>query len=188
MHANEILLFLDAGCELNVNADSHSRFLQYICRARDSQICLMRTPFRLTQWCKGDLLSEFGIQECSELRTVEPGVLFMTKSRRNIELLEEWIKWGRKQNYHYLDDSPSHLPNFAEFHEHRHDQAILTLLLSDSPEVALEQETFFPNHSWRTAGQASPIWVTRNSHPFLHESEGLPAQMYRLIRNILKGH
>ena len=186
LRPNEILLFLDAGCELNVNAKSTGRLFDYMGLAKESGLCLMRNSHLLTSWCKRDTLDVFGVKQNSTLRTVEPGVFFLTNSQENISLLESWIEWAIKENYHHLDDSPSTQTNYLNFIEHRHDQSLLTLLLVDRPETAIEQETYFPHNSWRSSGADYPLWVTRNSHPFLHESNALTSITYRFLRKKLR--
>jgi len=185
---DEMIVFLDAGCELNINFESERRFLDYVKIAKDSGICIMRTSYLLTSWCKQDTLNSLSIRSDSSIRTVEPGVLFLTKSDVNTELMEQWIYWSTKSNYHHLDDSPSKAPNGLNFVEHRHDQSLLTALLADRPDSTIEQESFFPDDSWRTAGANFPIWVTRNHHPFLHESGHSTSVIYRSLRKVLRGH
>jgi len=188
LKADEVVVFLDAGCESNINSFSGKRLLDYVDIAKDSGLCVMRTPYLLTSWCKKDTLEVFGVPDNSNIRTVEPGVFFLTRSKQNISLLEDWIDLARKKNYHHLDDSPSISPNLASFIEHRHDQSLLTAMLMDRPETAIEQETYFPNNSWRTAGAEYPLWVVRNPHPFLHESGEVTSVAYGKLRKVLKGH
>jgi hypothetical protein len=42
------------------------------------------------------------------------------------EFVQQWYELAC--NYHFIDDSPSVLPNFPDFQEHRHDQSIFSLL------------------------------------------------------------
>lgn len=184
MKPNEVLLFLDAGCELNVTPSSQKRFYEYVDHAKREGMCLMRTPYKLTNWCKQDVLTQFKITKESDIRTVEPGVIFMIKNNENIELLQKWIEWCTKDNYHNLDDSPSIIPNSDNFIEHRHDQALLTALMIERSNCAIDQETFFPDNSWRVKGSKFPIWVVRNRYPFTYETGGIIARAYRFLRRV----
>lgn len=165
---NETVLFLDAGCELNKTASSEIRLDFYIAHAQRYGICIMRTSHLLTEWCKRDTLDVFQISVNSEIRTLEPGAMFLKKSDSNQQLMTEWINYGRCKDFHLLDDSPSDLPNSNRFREHRHDQAILTCLLRSRSDVSLEQETYFAKEGWNKAGKPYPIWVTRNRSRILH--------------------
>ena len=42
-------------------------------------------------------------------------------------LVEEWTMLAT-ENHHYLDNSPSFLPNYMEFQEPRHDRSLFSLL------------------------------------------------------------
>lgn len=181
------LLFLDAGCELNINAQAAIRLKDYRDFALESGMCVMRTRHLLTTWCKGDTLNAFDIAQDSGLRTVEPGVLFVTSATKTVELLEDWLNWARREDYHHLDDSPSIRANAPSFIEHRHDQALLTALVSDRPEVGLEQETDFSASGWRGEGSKFPIWAVRNRHRVPIESGGLNAAVMRFARQSLRG-
>lgn len=183
------ILFLDAGCELNVNSASASRLDFYLAHARQFGICVMRTPHALPDWCKRDTLELFQISPDSLVRTIEPGVIFLSPSASNVKLMDEWIAYARLENFHHLDDSPSDLPNSHNFREHRHDQAILTCLLASRPEVALEQETYFGPEGWAKAGREFPIWVARNRSPLLQltgpQGSKLAYRAYRYLRRYL---
>lgn len=164
----DTILFLDAGCELNKTENSEFRLNDYVAHAQRYDMCIMRTEHLLTHWCKGDTLALFQIPLTSQLRTVEPGVMFLKRSDSNLQLMTDWINYGRREDFHYLDDSQSVSPNSNEFREHRHDQAILTCLLKSRTDVSLEQETYFAQGGWDRTGKDYPIWVTRNRSRFLY--------------------
>lgn len=185
--AGSVILFLDAGCELNVNALSSRRIVEYSEMAIRNGLLLMQTDFLLTAWCKSDTFTLFDVPRDSNLRTLEPGVFFLAAIPENIRLMDEWISISRLDDYHHLDDSPSLIPALSSFREHRHDQAILTCLLRFRPEVAIAQETFFPWDSRGNPGRNFPIWVVRNKSSFVTVSAS-PAHrvLYRTNRKARK--
>jgi hypothetical protein len=65
--------------------------------------------------------------------------------------------------------------------EHRHDQAIMSCLLSQNLDVGIPQETNFPE-SWRIRGAEYPFWATRNSTPFTFEGPGSAQYALRVAR------
>ena len=177
MSKGECLLFLDAGCQLNQNQQSEVRFRTYVDTANEYGSLIMEINEPIDKWCKRDLLQEFALGDCSsQLLLVEPGVFFLTKTETNQALVADWIKWGRTQNHHYLDDSPSRVPELSTFQEHRHDQAILTCLSTQYPIHKIPQETYFPQ-KWSELGSPYPIWALRNSTPFDLESGGIVSEV-----------
>ena len=57
----------------------------------------------------------------------QAGVLFIKNNTTMQNFITEW--YNIACNYHLLDDSPSLLPNHANFIDNRHDQSIFSLLL-----------------------------------------------------------
>lgn len=180
--SGDSLIFLDAGCQLNLTPGSEKRFNEYIQLARTNGNLVMQIDELLWRWCKPDLLSHFtDFGDTGSLPLLEPGVLILTNSPANRDLTSEWIYWGRKNDFHYIDDSPSRLPTPPGFVEHRHDQAILTCLSSRHPMFAIPQETYFPN-AWRDDGARFPIWALRNSTPFLLENSAPASQILTMSK------
>ena len=177
------LLFLDAGCQLNIVPESTRRLHEYIDLVNRDGSLIMQIPSTLDQWCKRDLLDHF-VDEAKghAVRLLEPGTMFLRNTESNDALIAEWIRWGQSDGYHYLDDSPSLRPNLPSFSEHRHDQAILTCLSTQHSLGALPQETYFPS-GWRSEGARYPIWALRNSTPVVLEGNGLLSQAATRLRH-----
>ena len=179
----ESLLFLDAGCQLNLMPGTKKRFDEYLGLVHQHGNLVMKIEESLEQWCKRDLLDHFENGVDPGARTlVEPGTIFLGNTESNHTLISEWIRWGQVNNHHYLDDSPSHLPNSPGFKEHRHDQAIFSCLSTMYPIYTLPQETYFPG-AWRQRGARYPIWALRNSTPFVLEGTGIVSQTVTRLRD-----
>ena len=188
MPRDSVLLFLDAGCQLNVSAASKQRFSSYIYQARRSGNLIMRIDQSLDRWCKGDLLAATGLlQRAADICLVEPGVFFLTNNEANMNLIKEWKHLGSTQSNHFIDDSASHVANAPGFQEHRHDQAILTCLGETFHLNSIPQETYYPD-AWKSAGRLAPIWAMRNSTPFnLHSSDLLSLAVTALHKRARMG-
>ena len=52
--------------------------------------------------------------------------VILQKSCTSVDFVNEWMRIV--ENIHYIDDSPSALPNFPDFVEHRHDQSVFSIL------------------------------------------------------------
>lgn len=52
--------------------------------------------------------------------------IFLVKNKENVDILKLWLETC--EMYHLVNDSTSVIPNCPGFQEHRHDQAIFSLL------------------------------------------------------------
>jgi hypothetical protein len=120
-----ILLYLDCGCEIDNRFAKHFDNLFEIVK-RDyiigSQICIER------RWNKIDLIVKLDMLEDRHMNSLQrqgcTNMFYICDKTR--ELVNRWYELAC--NYHFIDDSPSVLPNFPDFREHRHDQSIFSLL------------------------------------------------------------
>ena len=165
-----IVVFLDAGCELNVNPQSTRRLVEYTEAAEDYGFLAMRTTFTLAQWTKADLVHASKNEDRQHgTCLIEPGVMLMTCTPENAERMATWEEWCEVEEYHLLDDSPSVRPNDPAFIEHRHDQSVLTCLDAKLGLYTIPRESYFPG-AWQTDGATYPFWASRNRWPIRRES------------------
>ena len=125
MNDNDILLYLDCGCELSFNKKNN--LLDCINIVKTDKIvgtlcCIER------EWNKMDLLVKLDMNKNNYLDTPQrqggTNLFLVCKETRN--LVNEWYDVGC--DYHNIDDSPSIIKNINCFKEHRHDQSIFSLL------------------------------------------------------------
>ena len=171
----DVVVYLDAGCELNVTRESAARLDSYVADAQERGFLAMRTDFPMAAWTKADLL--YATDATSRQHTsalIEPGVMLIPAVSDNVERMSVWGEWCERDDRHFLDDSPSEIPNDPSFIEHRHDQSILTSLEVELGLHAIGRESYFPR-AWHTEGCSYPVWATRNRWPIRRES-GNPAE------------
>jgi hypothetical protein len=129
---NDFVMYLDAGCFVQNTPEARHTLENYIQRLIEhpSHRLGVSNGCRESTWCKGDLIEAMGLQDSEHLSTsqLQTGTQLMMKTPENISLVEEWIEWATKDNYHYLTDAPSVSQNPPDFSEHRHDQSIYSLL------------------------------------------------------------
>ena len=85
---------------------------------------------RIGQWTKGDVLDYFGVRENVEVLNsgqYSGGVFLVKKTKRTMAFYERYQAIAENQ-FSFFDDSPSKSENEPGFREHRHDQAVFTLL------------------------------------------------------------
>lgn len=155
MADNDILVYADAGCELNPHG--LPRLMEYFEMVRQNPIGIMgfEIPHRNISWTKMDVLDamSFTSPEHHKKNQIAGGIFVLRKTPASVAIVTEWWDWC--QNRHMIDDSPSILPNDHSFHEHRHDQSIWTILLHKNRCLTIPDETWdgFPKHH--------PIWAKR---------------------------
>jgi len=95
-------------------------------------IGIVRGPFSHKEFCKRDVFYYMGCDEeqCWNLKQLSATWSFWEKSELSKKFITDWIKWCFHEK-EIITDSPNQcgLPNFSEFKDNRHDQAILTNLL-----------------------------------------------------------
>lgn len=161
---NDVVLYLDAGCQINHHGVS--RFYDYCNIAAEQGVCCFQLPgFTEHCWNKSDTACRIlGSQDNQHMQTdqIMATVIFFLNNSENKQLVDTWYNICQEQNYRYLTDEPSIVPNHTAFREHRHDQSILSLLLKTAGIQPILDETWFhPN--WHSNGINFPIWATRNN-------------------------
>ena len=161
------LAYLDAGCVLNANRQSLSRLEAYKSHATEHSIWATELvsdafhDFRNSTWCKADALHYLGSNQwINESNQVQGGIMMLTKTRIATEVTDSWFSSAIADGYHYLDDSDSNIVNPVNFVQHRHDQALFSVIFRHFNLTPMKDETFFPN-SWESQGRNFPIWAPR---------------------------
>lgn len=180
----DILVYLDAGCSLNVSSSqAKQRFLEYCKLAVDSGgVAFQLQDQPEIHWNKMDtILAIRGrVDDVLESNQLVGGILVLNRSSETIELIQKWCNVSTAENYHFVDDTPSIADNHPAFRGHRHDQSIWSLLVKGSKFAILRDETYFPE-SWKLEGRNYPFWATRNSTGLSINSESFLAKVARKI-------
>jgi len=159
---NDVVLWIDAGCQFNTAA--LPRFREYIDITRNSGICCFDVKLPEYQWTKTDTAMRIVGDKSSHMNTGQliTTAVFFLNNNINKRIVQEWQDICCENSYHYLTDAPSITPNALGFNEHRHDQSILSLLIKKyNNYTTVLDETYFPA-SWHQDGLQYPIWATRN--------------------------
>lgn len=193
------LAYLDGGCVLNNTPAAKFRFEKYKKYAVSNSIWateLVARPgedFRNKSWCKADALRYLkSTSEIEEMAQVQAGILLISNDAVSRELVERWWHAAISDSYRYLDDSPSDISNGETFIEHRHDQALFSILYRQFGLKPVPDETWFPGR-WHTVGSGYPIWSPRWTFTFPFKPESKVSFRARIetnrrlgIRKILK--
>lgn len=134
MQDGDVLLYCDCGSHINPNG--HEVFNRYLDLARSSEPGILGFSlghwFLEYQWTKSDLLDYFGALGNKDViltPQIESNTIFIIKNNKSVEFVEKWYDaWKKDDDFNLINDSPSKIPNFTGFKEHRHDQSVFSIL------------------------------------------------------------
>jgi hypothetical protein len=185
------LLYIDSGCHLNI--DGKKRLIEYfniLDKEEKGIVCFqIKQPNKENstliydgrplfdhhnyQYIKGDLLDYFGVRDNDNYvkeDMIEATVILIKKCLPAYKIIKEWQKIIGER-FDLVDDRPSVSPNLTGFIEHRHDQAIWSLLcLKYKIKTISSYEYFYPiNNGQRieldlVALKKYPIYAMRDKN------------------------
>ena len=165
----EMVLLLDAGCQLNSNDKARYRFLQYLDFCTTSDLLVMQLADNsfgfeeLTDaaWTKLSVLNSLDPHSVfRNTNQIQSGIIFAVKSEKSQRVAKKWLNSCVDSDYSFLiDPSPSESQT-NEFRQHRWEQSILSLIVkSEGIQPVVDETYFYPNWS---KGLNFPIWAMRN--------------------------
>jgi hypothetical protein len=169
---NDMLIYLDAGCQLNLGSKQPiDRFFEYVnlCATQGSLAFQMldgqfgNLPLREENWSSQVLMDGVGLSTDMRLSNqIEANVIFLTASQENLRFTKEWLDFAVMHDYQLLNDYPAgreyEIPSFIE---NRHEQSIFSVLTKRRGGFVIPNETRFSSE-WSTRGSSYPIWTIRN--------------------------
>jgi len=148
MKEDDILLYADAGCHLNIKGKE--RMEEYIKIVENSKYGIL--SFQMThqekKYTKSDVLKYFDLELNSEI--AESGqIIATTFMLKKCEYVEKIVKMWYETccNYHLVDNSESIIPNDKEYVATRCDQSIWSIIRKKYGSEILEDETY-RNPNW----------------------------------------
>jgi hypothetical protein len=120
----DVVFFVDAGCSLV--AERAARLLEYAELVRAHSVLNFALGHSVRRWTKMDTVLAYDGVAYLDRPQILSGVIGICNTPAGNALVAEWYEGCC--NYHLADDTPSGSPNDPEFIEHRHDQAILTMI------------------------------------------------------------
>jgi hypothetical protein len=129
MNDDDILLYLDSGCEVINSKDSYIHVQQMMNDCNKYKILYTLTGHNELTHTKMDLFKYFGLDNENIFKSeqIQATIIFIKKSKETVNFIKDW--YNLSCNYHLIDDSISKEENNREFKDHRHDQSIFSLLL-----------------------------------------------------------
>lgn len=124
MNDDEYLIYSDVGVEF-INDVSH------IINVMDEDVFLFGNNWNHVDFCKTDVMDLINDEWhkhffVTHVKQCQASVIFIRPTKQAKEFIKEWLCYCMMPGL--IDDSPSKVPNYPTFSDHRHDQAILTCL------------------------------------------------------------
>lgn len=181
----DCVLYADAGCHINVRGKR--RLLEYLRLIKNSKsgvVAFQANPPNSSnssleydgrplfnqynyEWVKGDVFEYFGVRDIKAFthsQAIGAGIVLIRKCQSSLTLISEWQDLACRR-IELFDDSPSLSPNLDGFIEHRHDQAVFTLLcLKYGVETLSAYEYWYPKRR-ADGGIMEPDWEALAEFP-----------------------
>lgn len=129
MNDEDILIYLDSGCEIAKDNNNKNKIKLQIMKCEKYDILYTTTGHDTKSYTKTDLLHHLNMNndEIKNSIQIQATIIFIKKTQEMINFIKDW--YNISCIYNLIDDSPSKLQNDSSFIEHRHDQAIFSLLI-----------------------------------------------------------
>ena len=125
MNNNDILLYMDCGCELNHLArDDLNNKIEIV----KTKFILGSSACKEKDWNKINLINYLNMNEDRYLNTRQNAatIIMIYKNDLTTNIINEW--YTICENYDLINDSKSNIIEHRTFIEHRHDQSVFSLL------------------------------------------------------------
>jgi hypothetical protein len=165
----ELIVFLDAGCQVVQNSLAANRFKEYLNLAENSGFLFIQIKngaFGVENssekhWSKKSCIQHFNLgAELTEATQVQSGVIIIANTVVGRNFVSKWYENCIANNYELLRDPGVEEIQEPGFVSHRWEQSILSLMVKQQSLLCLADETYwYPN--WRL-GLDYPIWTMRN--------------------------
>lgn len=121
---NDYLIYMDSGAYLIKSPDDYLRMINH-----KGLLTFSLGIHKQSTWCKKDCFDEIFGEEHNYYDELQifASFIFMRKCEYSVKFIENWLQ--HCCNHQLITDEPSILPNYPDFKEHRHDQALLSLLV-----------------------------------------------------------
>ncbi|QIU96550.1 hypothetical protein [Bacteroides faecium] len=173
----DYVVYVDAGCYVYHSGEWGKMWRSL----KGYDLILFRIPNQIKRWIKRDTLNYFGVSlnnNLMEQYLVAGGVIFFKKTPFTISFFESWRKLALEKYYLFVDSK--RVDEYPDFIEHRHDQAILSLLFYCTFKKSNRIKVFWENFEVRGARQC--IYAARSKKKFQEKkTKALHKQAYHYL-------
>lgn len=177
LEPNDILIYIDAGCELNKHGVR--RFDDYLSYTSKNDVLLFELQHPNRLWTKNHpKLIDY--PEHYFRNQIASGIIFLKNNDRTKQLIKAWLDLCAYENGSLLKDPEDNEPQIPGFIKHRHDQSCLSICAYLHNVTPIPDETWFPDWSY---AQQYPILALRNRTGSTKLNEKLKINIFKRIKN-----
>ena len=159
---NDILIYVDAGCSININGKQ--RFNEYIEMLNNSNesIISFQMPHIENKYTNKELFHHFNMNvndNNGNSGQIVGGILIMKNTEIMMKIIDECINVLRIDHL-LVTDYYNKMEQSSEFKDNRHDQSILSLVRKKYGSIVLTDETYFQPFGNKESLKF-PFWATR---------------------------
>jgi len=151
LNTDDILVYADAGCELNPRGVSRLREYEQMVRDSEYGMISFQLEFKEHQYTKRLVIES--LQGDRDALQCLGGIQIIRKTEHSLNIVNMW--YAISSDHKYINDQWSHNEDPA-FVDHRHDQSIYSVLVNKYGSIKLKDETYF-----------APNWADGASYPIL---------------------
>lgn len=183
------VIYLDAGCELNINQNSMKRLGQYQDLAMQQGVLSFELNALEIDFTSPYTANKMEMVIDSSWRQSMATTFIVTNTEFGKQFLTTWFELMLSDGYRLLkgeDDVfvSTHCTTPYFYKEHRHDQSIFSLLIKKNGLISIREESeWYPN--WSTKGANFPIWAARNRLRISIKCKRITNLSYRLLRKLI---
>jgi hypothetical protein len=176
----QVLLYLDAGCEINSNPTSLRKLDEYIEIAKIGNGLGFELPFFEKDWTSEFVIEYMKAKKYEDSKQLAGGMFFIKNNEKSRKFLNQWIKYMLVEKNALLLGNTSRIKQNLNFKEHRFDQSIFSILWKKNKFKIIQDKSYWAP-DWR-AGRAFPIWSTRSKLRYSFNMNKNLLFLYRLLR------
>jgi hypothetical protein len=179
LESNDILIYIDAGCELNKNGIR--RFNDYLSYTAKNDVLLFEQQLPNRCWTKNH--PKLAYPEHFFRNILVGGIQFLKNNERSRQLIKAWLDLCSYENGILLRDPEANEPQLQEFIAHRHDQSCLSVSAYLHNIATIPDETWFQDWS---DGKTYPILALRNRTGASTYEKKIKPNVFKRIKRWLK--
>jgi hypothetical protein len=162
-HFAQGAIYIDAGCEINLNKKSSKRLEYYKKMATENNFLTFELDHLEHDYTNHNVIANFLPNLPNNSKQICATTFLIANSSYATNFLITWYDKMKENNFYNLKPSNNYDTDSLELKHinHRHDQSVFSLLLKSENISPIKDETYWaPN--WKKSGLEFPIWATRN--------------------------
>lgn len=153
---NDIIIFLDAGCTINIHGKN--RFFEYIDKINSSRCGILSFPVvnhNEKYWTIKEIFNHYHMQ-IDDSEQLCGGIIIVKKNNHGKQFIDEFVKITIS-NPELFTDNYNYTDQIEGFIENRHDQSISSIIRKKIGTLIVNDNTDFYNKN-------IPFWASRIRH------------------------